>query len=603
MKKRKYLISILIILLLFTNNTLSIFAQENNSIENRTILKKVDIGNSKKNINVKNNRLNTDYGKLDSKQFNNFTDLQKEEDELSNQIGTFKYNESATSQGITLKVEWNDPVLGQETTFHVSATGGSGKYKFSMEVPGYTDPDVLSYESVADPDYWKETTYTSECSSQDYKFTMMASGTYHFRFYVMDKTANMYYLRTNFFIQVSSPDYPSVNSIVQSAVAQCNAETDGSDYAKALWLHDWLLNQLDYDNSLKWSSAESALTRGWGTCQAYESAYSKLLSAAGIENAEIRDTYDGHTWNAFKIDGEWYQVDCTWDDSNDHWYDFDQRRLYFGLTDELMSIAHPGHARIYTAEGYATRSTCLANNYFVKSGDATKWVTAYKDRIQENLNAEKTQFSITADNVTYPPSIYGIQNRIIAYAMNQMNWATDSNNIKLYVSVDNKDFLFKVEYYAKNNASKLDKLAEKYKDIVTDGNYVLSSSIKNSYVMDVKGGSKSEGANIELKSRNSNVSQVWKVSHDEKGYVTFTNTKTGKVLSTDNVANNSNIFQKEKTNNYNEKWIVKEDGTILSALDEKYVIDLRWGEAKDGSNIQLYESNGSKAQKWQFHDV
>lgn len=263
-----------------------------------------------------------------------------------------------------------------------------------MEVPGYTDPDVLSYESVADPDYWKETTYTSECSSQDYKFTMMASGTYHFRFYVMDKTANMYYLRTNFFIQVSSPDYPSVNSIVQSAVAQCNAETDGSDYAKALWLHDWLLNQLDYDNSLKWASAESALTRGGGTCQAYESAYSKLLSAAGIENAEIRDTYDGHTWNAFKIDGEWYQVDCTWDDSNDHWYDFDQRRLYFGLTDELMSIAHPGHARIYTAEGYATRSTCLANNYFVKSGDATKWVTAYKDRIQENLNAEKHNFQL-----------------------------------------------------------------------------------------------------------------------------------------------------------------------------------------------------------------
>ena len=603
MKKRKYLISILIILLLFTNNTLSIFAQENNSIENRTILKKVDIGNSKKNINVKNNRLNTDYDKLDSKQFNNFTDLQKEEDELSNQIDTFKYNESATSQGITLKVEWNDPVLGQETTFHVSATGGSGKYKFSMEVPGYTDPDVLSYESVADPDYWKETTYTSECSSQDYKFTMMASGTYHFRFYVMDRTANMYYLRTNFFIQVSSPDYPSVNSIVQSAVAQCNAETDGSDYAKALWLHDWLLNQLDYDNSLKWASAESALTRGWGTCQAYESAYSKLLSAAGIENAEIRDTYDGHTWNAFKIDGEWYQVDCTWDDSNDHWYDFDQRRLYFGLTDELMSIAHPGHARIYTAEGYATRSTCLANNYFVKSGDATKWVTAYKDRIQENLNAEKTQFSITADNATYPPSIYGIQNRIIAYVMNQMNWATDSNNIKLYVSIDDKEFLFKAEYYAKSDASKLDKLAEKYKDIVTDGNYVLSSSIKNSYVMDVRDGSKSEGANIELKSRNSNVSQVWKVSHDEKGYVTFTNAKTGKVLSTDNVANNSNIFQKEKTNNYNEKWIVKEDGTILSALDEKYVIDLRWGEAKDGSNIQLYESNGSKAQKWQFHDV
>lgn len=38
-----------------------------------------------------------------------------------------------------------------------------------------------------------------------------------------------------------------------------------------------------------------------------------------------------------KLDGEWYQVDCTWDDSNENWYDFDQRHLYFGLTDELMA--------------------------------------------------------------------------------------------------------------------------------------------------------------------------------------------------------------------------------------------------------------------------
>lgn len=85
-----------------------------------------------------------------------------------------------------------------------------------------------------------------------------------------------------------------------------------------MWLHDWLIQQLDYDNSLKWSSAESALTRKLGTCQAYESAYSQLLTAAGIENAETRDTYDGHTWNAMKLDGEWYQVDCTWDDTKDN---------------------------------------------------------------------------------------------------------------------------------------------------------------------------------------------------------------------------------------------------------------------------------------------
>ena len=356
----------------------------------------------------------------------------------------YAHSDEASSGGVTLKVEWNEPVLGQETTFHVSATGGSGNYKFRMEAPSYTDPDVLSYESVADPSRGEWLNYTEECSSHDYTFTMMASGTYNFRFYVMDKAVNMNYLRTNTFIQVSSPHYPSVNSIVQSAVARCNVETDGSDYAKALWLHDWLLNKLDYDKSLKWSSAESALTRGLGTCQSYESAYSKLLTAAGIENAETRDTYDGHTWNAFKIDGEWYQVDCTWDDSNDDWYNFDERRLYFGLTDELMSIAHPGHAKIYTEAGYATRSTSLANNYFVKSGEAAKWVASYKDRIQENLNAGKTQFSITADNATYPPSIYGIQNGIIAYVMNTTDWYVNGKKVDLVAKTNGAQFDFTV---------------------------------------------------------------------------------------------------------------------------------------------------------------
>ena len=358
----------------------------------------------------------------------------------------YSHSDSATSGDVTLKVEWNDPVLGQPTTFHVSATGGSGIYKFNMEAPSYTNPDVTAYESVADPSRGEWTKYSDECTSQDYAFTMMASGTYNFRFHVMDIKAGVTYLRTNTYIQVSSSDYPSVNSIVQSAVAQCNNETDGSDYQKALWLHDWLLNQLEYDNSLKWSSAESALTRCLGTCQAYERAYAQLLSAAGIENAETRDTYDGHTWNAMKLDGEWYQVDCTWNDSKDNWYNFDQRRLYFGLTDELMAIAHPGYSNIYTTEGYNVRSTSLKNNYFVKNGEAQQWADSYKDRIQNSLNSKQTQFSIQADNSTYPPSIYKIQNGIIAYVMNQNEWFVDGKKVSLVATVNDKQFDFNVTY-------------------------------------------------------------------------------------------------------------------------------------------------------------
>ena len=358
----------------------------------------------------------------------------------------YQYSETATSGSVTMKVEWNDPVLGQPTTFHLSATGGSGAYKFRMDAPSYSNPNEWSYEPVADPtrEEWME--YTSECSSTDYSFTMMASGTYNFKFYFMDKPASVMYLRTSTNIQVSDPNYPSVNSLIQSAVAQCNNVTDGSDYQKALWLHDWLLNQLEYDLSLKWSSAESALTRHLGTCQAYQSAYSQLLNAAGIENAETRDTGDAHTWNAIKLDGEWYQVDCTWDDSSDHWYDFDQRRLYFGLTDELMAAAHPKFSEVYSKSDYRTPSTSLKNNYFVKTGEAQQWVESYRDRIQNSLNSKQTQFSIQADNSIHPASIYKIQNGIMAYVINQNEWFVNGKKVNLVATVNDKQFDFNVTY-------------------------------------------------------------------------------------------------------------------------------------------------------------
>ena len=399
-----------------------------------------------------------------------------ESDDSSDSVETtYAHSEDATSGGVTLKAEWNDPVLGQPATFHVSATGGSGNYKFRMDAPSYSSPNQWAFEAVADPSRGEWIDYTSECASSDYTFTMTATGTYNFKFYVMDKAANLYYLRVNFNISVSDDKYPSVDSIVRSAVAECNSKTDGSEYAKALWLHDWLLDQLEYDKTLKWSSAESALTRELGTCQSYESAYAKLLTAAGIENSETRDTYDGHTWNAMKLDGQWYQTDCTWDDSSDNWYSFDQRHLYFGLTDELMAIAHPGHSKIYTTDTYATRSTSLADNYFVRTGDAAKWAKAYSDRIQKNLDAGKTEFEITADNASYPPSISGIQNGITAYALNQLTWTTDKAAVTLNATGSANSFKFTAEYASKSPEVSLYGRSITLKDNI-DVNYYMEMS-------------------------------------------------------------------------------------------------------------------------------
>lgn len=125
-------------------------------------------------------------------------------------------------------------------------------------------------------------------------------------------------------------------------------------------------------------------------------------------------------------------MDLTWDDTSDNWYgDLDQRHLYFGLTDELMAIAHSDHAANYQKYDYAYRSTDLSNNYFVRNGKADEWAEKYADRIQQHLEAREESFSIDADNQSFPPSISGIQNGIVAYAMNQKEWKANDARVKL----------------------------------------------------------------------------------------------------------------------------------------------------------------------------
>lgn len=372
----------------------------------------------------------------------------------------YAHSATATQNGVTFTVSWNDALAGTATTFHVTQTNGSSQAKARMDVPTYWDGG--SQESVCDP---SRPAWSGYCSlgtaGHDFTFDFTASGTYRIYFYFMDNDRNdpqndkgIYYLRTTAEVTVNDAARPSVTQIVNDAVDLCRQETNGSEYDMALWLHDWTLDQLEYDHSLNWCSAESGLTRHQGTCESYQRIYSKLLDAAGIGNGRI--TGNGHTWNAVKIDGKWCQMDLTWDDTSDNWYgDLDRRHLYFGLTDELMAIAHSDHTANYQKDDYAYRSTDLSNNYFVRNGKAEKWAETYADRIQQHLDAKEESFSIDADNQSFPPSISGIQNGIIAYAMNLREWITADTKAALFaasvvaISPNGRwatSFLFKTTY-------------------------------------------------------------------------------------------------------------------------------------------------------------
>ena len=235
---------------------------------------------------------------------------------------TYAHSATATQNGVTFTVSWNDAPAGTATTFHVTQTNGSSQAKARMDVPTYWDGG--SHESVCDPSRAAWGSYYSlGTAGHDFTFDFTASGTYRIYFYFMDNDRydpqndkGIYYLRTTAEVTVNDAARPSVTQIVNNAVTKCRQETNGSEYDMALWLHDWTLDQLEYDHSLNWCSAESGLTRHQGTCESYQRIYSKLLDVAGIANGRI--TGNGHTRNAVKIDGKWCQMDLTWDDTSDH---------------------------------------------------------------------------------------------------------------------------------------------------------------------------------------------------------------------------------------------------------------------------------------------
>ena len=169
---------------------------------------------------------------------------------------TYAHSATAAQNGVTFTVSWNDAPAGTATTFHVTQVNGSSQAKARMDVPTYWDGG--SHESVCDPSRPAWASYYSlGTAGHDFTFDFTASSTYRIYFYFMDNDRNdpqndkgIYYLRTTAEVTVNDAARPSVTQIVNDAVDLCRQETNSSEYDMALWLHDWTLDQLEYDHSL-----------------------------------------------------------------------------------------------------------------------------------------------------------------------------------------------------------------------------------------------------------------------------------------------------------------------------------------------------------------
>ncbi|WFR57203.1 transglutaminase domain-containing protein [Anaerocolumna sp. AGMB13025] len=128
-----------------------------------------------------------------------------------------------------------------------------------------------------------------------------------------------------------------------------------SDYDKIKKIHDYIIENASYDTNTEQYSAYDNLIGKSSTCQGYMSVAYKMFTQAGISSRIITGTgnKDSHGWNIVKLDGKWYNIDCTWDDpltiDGKHISTYD----YFLKSDEDFK-GHTRDTEFSTAEFYET---------------------------------------------------------------------------------------------------------------------------------------------------------------------------------------------------------------------------------------------------------
>lgn len=107
-----------------------------------------------------------------------------------------------------------------------------------------------------------------------------------------------------------------------------------SDYEIVKLIHDAIVTGCTYKEVKDMNTVYGCLVNGEALCQGYSRSFMYLCGEAGIVSYGVFGEANGpHMWNIVEMDGEYYHVDCTWDDPDRgdriH-YD------YFGLTDSRI---------------------------------------------------------------------------------------------------------------------------------------------------------------------------------------------------------------------------------------------------------------------------
>ena len=125
-----------------------------------------------------------------------------------------------------------------------------------------------------------------------------------------------------------------LNPVVDGILAELDLN-DKSDYQKILAIYDYLCAHVSYGGSgyLKYT-AYSALINNTAYCQGYSTAFYRLCLSAGVDTRIVTSSAMVHAWNIAALDGNYYELDSTWD------HDHRSNYLYFLKGSDYWLVSH-----------------------------------------------------------------------------------------------------------------------------------------------------------------------------------------------------------------------------------------------------------------------
>lgn len=257
-------------------------------------------------------------------------------------------------------MELNRNYISEKTVWAAKATGGKGEYRYSF----YLTDRTTGTDSLMGCEI--------ETKNSIYSYQFVSNGNYRLAVYVYDKENNVAYTSLDFTVDVDGKS--TVDQVADRLMKQCETEGNKTQYEKAVWAHEWLVTHADYDSTLTYYAEDGVLIYGKGVCDSYTKAFRLLMNKAGIPCDRIVSKDGSHSWDQVCLDGNWYNVDLTWDDPQGG----TENHTYCFITDEAIRSDHMS---------YESSRSCDAveDNYFVREGTAGPWITELTERINTGL--------------------------------------------------------------------------------------------------------------------------------------------------------------------------------------------------------------------------